>query len=432
MSLATEIVGREIGPGNDSNHIALSKMASILDRFEREIRSRVERGETHEVISMTLRHRYPGLLGISRRSVRRFCTRRGIHYRSRLSDQELDQIVAARIRSVGHSYGRRTLHGLLSAQGVHVSQRRVGRSLARVAPIPLQIRRHQAHRNLNPPLYTAHFYGEKIHFDQNEKLAMYGVTHVMAVDGYSRKIVGMITIPVKNPIAIYNALMKPLLETEGMWDQVRVDHGTEFVLLVTVQQHLRGRQIRHTHLPVMQSMSRQNHRVERMWPEINARINYPIKRVLIAMETNGEIDMSSNTTKFCVSWITINVIGTAIQNFIQAWNFHRIPGRRGGIPNVLAAATSRTTTLPRAAIPSTSQAIQLLASLGGALTLEREFGRDPLQGCIRLQELRERDFRQRFPNVAILFEDVLHGNPFQFKQALQYFITLTNRFSSLI
>ena len=49
-----------------------------------------------------------------------------------------------------------------------------------------------------------------MHLDQNEKLAMYGVTHVIAVDGFSRKIVGMITIPVKNPIAIYNALMKPL------------------------------------------------------------------------------------------------------------------------------------------------------------------------------------------------------------------------------
>lgn len=69
------------------------------------------------------------------------------------------------------------------------------------------------------------------------KLSMYGVTHVMAVDGYSRKIVGMITIPVKNPITIYNTLMKPLLETEGMWEQVRLDHGTEFAVVVTVQQH---------------------------------------------------------------------------------------------------------------------------------------------------------------------------------------------------
>jgi hypothetical protein len=39
-----------------------------------------------------------------------------------------------------------------------------------------------------------------VNFDQNEKLAMYGVTHVMAVDGFSRKIVGMISIPLKIPL----------------------------------------------------------------------------------------------------------------------------------------------------------------------------------------------------------------------------------------
>ena len=69
---------------------------------------------------------------------------------------------------------------------------------------------------------------------------MYGVTHVVAIDGFSRKIVGMITIPVKTSVTIYHTLMKPLLETEGLWQQVWVDHGTEFCLINTVQQHLPG------------------------------------------------------------------------------------------------------------------------------------------------------------------------------------------------
>ena len=243
----------------------------------------------------------------------------------------------------------------------------------------------------------------------------------------------MITIPMKNPIAIYNTLMKPLLETEGMWEQVRLDHGTEFTLVVTVQQHLAFRQLRQTrHLPVLQSMSRQNHRVERMWPEVNARINYPIKRVLVAMESNGEIDMSQDVTKFCVSWTSINTIQIAIQNFILAWNHHRIPGRRGGVPNVLAAATSHTIPLSPGMILSTSQAVQLHTSLGGTVSPEHVFGQDPLQGHASLQALRERDFRRRYPNMHVLFVGILHGNPSQFKQALLYFIMLTERFSGLI
>ena len=58
--------------------------------------------------------------------------------------------------------------------------------------------------------------------------------------------------------------------------------------------------------------------------------------------------------------------------------------------------------------------------------------RDPVQGYVSLQALRERDFRQRYPDMHVLFVGVLHGNPSLFKQALLYFIMLTNRFSSLI
>ena len=53
--------------------------------------------------------------------------------------------------------------------------------------------------------------------------------HVLA--GYSRKIVGVVTMPVKNAITIYHTLLRPLLVTEGLWDQIRVDYGTEFALV---------------------------------------------------------------------------------------------------------------------------------------------------------------------------------------------------------
>ena len=39
--------------------------------------------------------------------------------------------------------------------------------------------------------------GHKLHIDQNEKLVMFGVTHIIAVDGYSKKIVANATMPVK-------------------------------------------------------------------------------------------------------------------------------------------------------------------------------------------------------------------------------------------
>lgn len=265
-------------------------------------------GETYQQISQDLRQRNPSIQGLSAHSVRRFCVSRGIHYRSRINDQQLDVHVALRVQTVGHSYGRKTTQGLLRVSGIHASQRRVGHSLSRVAPGPQHSRRQLTHWRINPIPYTARFYGDKHHFDQNEKLVMYGVTHVVAVDGYSRKIIGMITDPVKNPISVYNTLMKPILEREGLWEQLRTDQGGEFVLSATVQHHLTHLKPRQARMPVIQSTSRMNHRVECLWPEVNSRINYPVKRILVDIEANQEITMHTDTEKFCVSWTTINEV----------------------------------------------------------------------------------------------------------------------------
>ena len=70
---------------------------------------------------------------------------------------------------------------------------------------------------------------------------------------------------------------------------------------------------RHHRFSVLQSTSTQNHRVERLWVEINQRVNYPIKKILLSLEENGTIDLSCSVTKFCVSYCTINVLAPALR-----------------------------------------------------------------------------------------------------------------------
>ena len=397
-----------------------------------EISFAVSSGATHEEVSVYLQQSYPSQRGYSARSVRRFCAQEGIHYRSGLSYGDLDRLIESRVLAVGHSYGRRTMHGLLSAQGVRVGVDRVGRSLRRVAPGPQLARTRRARRHLNPPPYSARFFGDKLHFDQNEKLSMYGVTQVMALDGFSRKIVGMISIPIKNPITIYHTLMRPLLVCEGLWQQVRLDHGTEFVLVSEVQQHLARYRLWQDRHSVLQSMSRQNHRIERMWPEINQRINYPVKRILVLMESRDEIDMTNDTVKFCVSWTVINVIKNAVHNFVLAWNAHRIPGIRGGIPNILASRAPQVSRISASLIPTTVEMVRIHQAGRGVLTPEHSFGRDPLDGNEELQCLRDRDFHQHFPSMDVVFQSTLHSNGSLLRDAIRYFIHLTITFSQLV
>ena len=95
------------------------------------------------------------------------------------------------------------MKGLLASKGIHVSENRIGKSLKRVDPSNHIYRATLTHFQTNPMPYSASYFGHKIHVDQNEKLIMFGVTHVVAVDGYSGKIVAAVLMPIKNCVAIY-------------------------------------------------------------------------------------------------------------------------------------------------------------------------------------------------------------------------------------
>jgi hypothetical protein len=57
-------------------------------------------------------------------------------------------------------------------------------------------------------LTSREYFGRKLHLDQNEKLVMFGMTHVIAVDGYSGKVVAKSTMAVKNNLVIYDEVFR--------------------------------------------------------------------------------------------------------------------------------------------------------------------------------------------------------------------------------
>ena len=117
---------------------------------------------------------------------------------------------------VGPTYGRKTLCGLLAADGERIGLDRVGKALRKVNPCYQQARATIAYYRLNPTPYHADYFGQKLHVDQNEKLVMFGVTHVCAIDGFSGKIVGFITMPIKNNVEIYNHLFRSVISEEKL------------------------------------------------------------------------------------------------------------------------------------------------------------------------------------------------------------------------
>ena len=80
--------------------------------------------------------------------------------------------------------------------------------MTNVIPVYIQQRQRHTHHQLNPVLYYAEYFGHKVHIDQNEKLIRFGVTHVAASDGYVGKLLGIICMPVKKKLIIYDELYR--------------------------------------------------------------------------------------------------------------------------------------------------------------------------------------------------------------------------------
>lgn len=95
--------------------------------------------------------------------------------------------------------------GFLKSHGFRVAEQRIGESLHRVDPVHHTIRRNLTIRSINPRIYIADYFGQKL---QNEKITMFGVTHVCAIDGFSNKIVGFVSMPIKSNEVIYEKLYK--------------------------------------------------------------------------------------------------------------------------------------------------------------------------------------------------------------------------------
>ena len=163
------------------------------------IRYMVYRGESHAKISNYYQSLYPGLRGLSARSVRRYCRRNDIHL---ISNTDIENIVRQFVQYYGHTYDRRLMQGSIRYElGISsgaVSQRRVSNALRAVAPAAYQARARDAVIRTNPVPYFAPYFGYKCHLDQNEKIGQrYGCTHVAMIDGCSRYITACASMPIK-------------------------------------------------------------------------------------------------------------------------------------------------------------------------------------------------------------------------------------------
>lgn len=304
------------------------------------------------------------------------------------------------------------LKGYLASKGVAISERKLRNALPRITPQWHLARQQNSHERSNPRLYSANYFGHKLHLDQNEKLVHYGVTYVLARDGFSGKIVGGSVMPRKNNEIIYDTVYRRCVLQNGLWDEIRVDHGKEFYLSLFVQEQLRVGEGRgdQSIAPYVQTSSTHNHIIERIWVEVNQRVTYPIKRIIVEMDNQNLINMECDHEKYCVSSVLRRVCEVGLSRMVEAWNNHSIP--RKGIPNVLQMSRNGTTSISSHEVPTLSDAVSGYRLQRGTITEPSEFGEDPLAGNTHLVYEREQTWLQRcgVTSAADIYSGVVSGN----------------------
>ena len=83
----------------------VSRIPSMDDVNPTVVRKWIEEGQTFENVSVRLQMMLPGRRRISDRSVRRFCRKNGISFRSNLTQTEVDRLVYKAVQEVGQWVG---------------------------------------------------------------------------------------------------------------------------------------------------------------------------------------------------------------------------------------------------------------------------------------------------------------------------------------
>lgn len=61
--------------------------------------------------------------------------------------------------------------------------------------------------------------------------------------------------------------------------------------------------------------------IECIWTEVNHRVNYPLKKVVIGMEEQCYINMEDQTTKLCVSFVVVALLDMDSQYLFRLGNY---------------------------------------------------------------------------------------------------------------
>ena len=157
-----------------------------------------------------------------------------------------------------------------------------------------------------------------------------------------------------------------------------------------------------------QTRSTKSYVVEKFWPKVNLRINYPLKRAMNHIVEDENLDILDEILKFCFSLEMLYSSVDAVNHLLSFWNHHKVPSPAGCAPIENMLATTRTAKVNDPLIPTTPEFVKMYEDNGGALTRNAEFSYDPLIHREDPYQSRETPFQVNAPIPTEILSEVVH------------------------
>ena len=155
--------------------------------------------------------------------------------------------------------------------------------------------------------------------------------------------------------------------------------------------------------------------------ELNKRVTYPVKHVIVSLNDQGIINMDCPVTRYAVSVVLMRVCKVGMTRMILAWNSHLIPRR--GVPNSGQIDGQGTATIHPSEVPEVTVAAERYRMQGGRLTESSIFEDASLEA-----ERGERWSRE-CGKVEDIFSALISGNSDSLEDAILAYIRITNELS---
>ena len=228
--------------------------------------------------------------------------------------------------------------------------------------------------------YNAPYFMYSWHSDMNCKLVDLSIFWTGAVDGCTRALLWLEVLTDRLPLSVWPHFERAALAL-GVPDQLITDFGIENRLMAyacnVTHELLEERPSRPPHVAVMSVL---NVRIERIWGDVNVRINRIVRLFSFFLEGHLHFNPSHPVHLGALHRVLLPALRVAARMYMDTRNNRRIKGRNAGIPLRMIASRPRPAHLHR----ELSTLISFPDTYPGELAEQQERARvrayDPLQG----------------------------------------------------